>query len=196
LANMSLGWGHVGVSHVSAMPKYLGRVPRAAPSGKLEPVRPVPTRGVLARALRREQPRGPAERSRQGVQLRQLLRDTCSPLLDLSPFAEVAFGQNRTRGRHLQARPFGDTEPAGIEGTEEDAVVSRMDGRLEPANLPWLESRVPVHSFGVAGLGAKWTTTEQPHRPLRQEVPVVPHERRSVPQPVCRVSGAADDEPS
>jgi hypothetical protein len=102
--------------------------------------------------------------------------DPSSPPLDLSPVAEVAFGENRTGGRNLQTRPFGETEPAGIEGTYEDAVVPRMDGFPEPADLLWLEIRVPVRSLGVGGLSTKWTTSGQPHGSLRPEV-LAAHER-------------------
>jgi len=95
-----------------------------------------------------------------GVQLRHLLReshllrDPVRPLLDLIPVPEVAFGQSRPGGRQLPQRPFGETEPAGIKDTEEDAVLPRVDDLLELGELPWLGRRVQVNSLGVSGWGA------------------------------------------
>ena len=129
------------------------------------------------------------------VQLAQLLRDVPRPNLDLCPVTEVAFGHHRASGRELSQRLLREGEPAGIEGTEEDVVVSRVDRLPEPGDLLRLGGRAQVHSFGVGGAGAKRAAAEQPHPPIRQQVPVAHDEGRRVLQPVRRVSGTADDEP-
>jgi hypothetical protein len=56
-------------------------------------------------------------------------------------------------------------------------IPLRNPRRLMP-NPPlraWLESRGQVHSLGVGGLGAKWTTIGRTHRPLRRAVATATH---------------------
>jgi hypothetical protein len=63
--------------------------------------------------------------------LRQLLRDAQRTDLDLRPVTDVAFGHHRASCRELSQRLLGEGEPAGIESTEEDVVVS---GRIASRN--------------------------------------------------------------
>ena len=129
------------------------------------------------------------------VQLRQLLRDAPRPNLDLRPVTEVALGHQRASSRQPSQRPLGEGEPAGIEGTEEDMVISGVDRLSESWDLLRLGARAQVHSFGVGSVSAKRAGAEQLHRPMRQQVPVAHDEGRRVLQPVRRVDGTANDEP-
>jgi hypothetical protein len=70
-----------------------------------------------------------------------------------------------------------------------------VDRLPESGDLLGLGGHAQVHSFGVGGVGAEWAGAEQPHRPMRQQVPVAHDECRRVLSRVRQVSGTADDEP-
>jgi hypothetical protein len=80
--------------------------------------------------------------------------DAARPGIDFGPVAEVTLWKHCAGGWHLPHQAFGKPESAGVQRSEEDAMVLGPDGPPELGDLLGLGSDGQISPHGVGGLGA------------------------------------------